>query len=197
MTANEQDRIRALVRQAGDTEGDTAGPIVERLLLGEVAQRRAARRRRILAAPIAVAAAAVTLIAFGALRKRETVIATVPEIISPAPIVRAEPPKLLTPAVRVRPRPVTSRKPAVQRAQAEPVTERVDSEFIPVGPWQAVIPMERGSIVRVRLPRGSLQSFGVPVIAERWNESVPADLMLGEDGSVRAFRLVSARNSYQ
>jgi hypothetical protein len=64
-------------------------------------------------------------------------------------------------------------------------------EFIPVGAWQAYEPMERGAIVRVRLPKSSLPGFGIAVSADRWNESLPADVVLGEDGSMRAIRLVS------
>jgi hypothetical protein len=51
--------------------------------------------------------------------------------------------------------------------------------------------MERGSVHRVRLPRSSLTTFGIPVRPDRWNESVPADIVIGEDGTVRAVRFVS------
>ena len=78
--------------------------------------------------------------------------------------------------------------------EPRPVEQQVEtSEFIPVGTWQALEPMERGSIVRVRLPKSSLPGFGIPVSADRWNESIPAEVVLGEDGSMRAVRFVSAR----
>jgi len=83
---------------------------------------------------------------------------------------------------RRAPRPVERRVAAVER-----------SEFIPVGPWQAMEPMERGSIIRVRLPKSSLPGFGIPVSADRWHESIPADIVLAEDGSMRAVRFVNTR----
>ena len=78
------------------------------------------------------------------------------------------------------------RRPAARRAA--PVEA---AEFIPVGAWQALEPIERGTIVRVRLPNSSLPGFGIPVSADRWNESFPADVVLAEDGSMRAIRLIS------
>lgn len=61
-------------------------------------------------------------------------------------------------------------------------------EFIPVGFWSGNEPMDRGTIVRVRLPKSALPAMGIPVSAERWGETVPAQVLLAEDGIVRAVR---------
>jgi hypothetical protein len=45
-------------------------------------------------------------------------------------------------------------------------------------------------VVRVELPRSALQSFGLPVNAERAGERVKADVLLGHDGVARAIRFV-------
>jgi hypothetical protein len=85
--------------------------------------------------------------------------------------------------------------PATIRRATRPVPVRQapseQPEFIPVGHWQAVEPMERGTIVRVRVPKSTLSGFGFPVNPDRWNESIPADVVLAEDGSMRAIRFVS------
>jgi hypothetical protein len=49
---------------------------------------------------------------------------------------------------------------------------------------------EGGQVVRVELPRSALASFGLPVNAERINERVKADVVVGYDGIARAIRFV-------
>jgi hypothetical protein len=54
-----------------------------------------------------------------------------------------------------------------------------------------MLPMsEGGQVVRVELPRSALASFGLPVNAERINERVKADVVVGNDGIARAIRFV-------
>jgi hypothetical protein len=79
------------------------------------------------------------------------------------------------------------------RAPAEPQGDddaEVRTEFLP---WMAVRPMsadEHGQLVRVRLPRSALQTFGLPVNMERFREPVQADVLIGEDGRALAVRFV-------
>jgi hypothetical protein len=49
---------------------------------------------------------------------------------------------------------------------------------------------EHGQLVRVRLPRSALQTFGLPVNMERFREPVQADVLIGEDGRALAVRFV-------
>ena len=50
--------------------------------------------------------------------------------------------------------------------------------------------IDQGQVVRVRVPRQSLRSLGLPVNEDRMFERVPADLLMGEDGVPRAIRFV-------
>ena len=69
-------------------------------------------------------------------------------------------------------------------------TENV-TEFLPlVADAPAATPLEGGQLVRVRLPRAALASLGLPLNAERGNEPVKADVLVGNDGLARAIRFV-------
>ncbi|HEV2802730.1 MAG TPA: hypothetical protein VGW12_19825 [Pyrinomonadaceae bacterium] len=65
------------------------------------------------------------------------------------------------------------------------------TEFIPlVAGAPDAQPLESGQVVRVQLPRAALASLGLPLNAERSNETVKADVLLGNDGLARAIRFV-------
>ena len=66
--------------------------------------------------------------------------------------------------------------------------QRVFTEFIPVVYGQPFHPDDGGRIVRVRMPRTTLVSFGLPVNQDRLDERIQADVLLGEDNLVRAVR---------
>ena len=75
---------------------------------------------------------------------------------------------------------------ASKPGEAESVTE-----FIPLlAGAPAAQPLESGQLVRVQLPRAALASLGLPLNAERGNEPVKADVLLGNDGLARAIRFV-------
>jgi hypothetical protein len=54
-----------------------------------------------------------------------------------------------------------------------------------------VLPMDSdyGEILRVRMQRGALASFGLPVNEERASDWIQVDLLVGDDGSPQAVRL--------
>ena len=181
----EEERIRGALAAAARADGLSTPPRIENALVAEL--RRRNRRSMLLRVSAAGAIAAAVLVGLWLSRP-------VAPTALPAPTVvrHAEPP---TPAI-APPDPAPEKlaaAPALRRPR--PTPRRVESadagEFIPVGAWQAFEPMERGAIVRVRLPKSSLPGFGIAVSADRWNESLPADVVLGEDGSMRAIRLVS------
>ena len=78
------------------------------------------------------------------------------------------------------------RPPAAPPPQA--VGQRVYTEFIPVVYGEPFRPEDGGRIVRVRMPRTALVSFGLPVNQDRLDERIQADVLLGEDNLVRAVR---------
>ncbi|MBI4469877.1 MAG: hypothetical protein HY650_11220 [Acidobacteria bacterium] len=53
--------------------------------------------------------------------------------------------------------------------------------------------MEGGQVQRIRVPRATLASFGLPMNADRSAESIPADILFGSDGMPRAIRFVRDR----
>lgn len=64
----------------------------------------------------------------------------------------------------------------------------VVTEFIPL--VYDPEPVEHGRMVRVRLPRSALAAFGLPINEPRAEETIQADVVLGEDGLARAVRFV-------
>ncbi|HEY9404600.1 MAG TPA: hypothetical protein VIQ24_18220, partial [Pyrinomonadaceae bacterium] len=74
---------------------------------------------------------------------------------------------------------------------AKPNEAETVTEFIPlVAGAPAAAPLESGQLVRVQLPRAALASLGLPLNAERGNETVKADVLLGSDGLAHAIRFV-------
>jgi hypothetical protein len=67
--------------------------------------------------------------------------------------------------------------------------------FIPLPYGEEFNPLEGGQVVRVKLPRSMLASFGIAVNMETGDEPVRADLVLGNDGVPRSIRLID--NSLQ
>jgi hypothetical protein len=74
---------------------------------------------------------------------------------------------------------------------AKPNDAESVTEFLPlVADAPAATPLEGGQLVRVRLPRAALASLGLPLNAERGNEPIKADVLVGNDGLARAIRFV-------
>ncbi len=102
------------------------------------------------------------------------------------------------------PRPVDRRRALMQNAglRNRPVrgansfqpalnaSEEIRTEFLPLTYGGNLSQLDNGQIVRVELPRSALQSFGLPMNAERAGERVKADVLLGHDGVARAIRFV-------
>jgi hypothetical protein len=58
-------------------------------------------------------------------------------------------------------------------------------------PNAAALPeMESASIVRVSLPPSALPQYGMPIVPEMTGISVEAELLVAQDGTPRAIRLV-------
>lgn len=68
--------------------------------------------------------------------------------------------------------------------------EEIATEFLPLTYDGNMSQLDDGQVVRVELPRSALQSFGLPVNAERVGERVKADVLLGHDGVARAIRFI-------
>lgn len=68
--------------------------------------------------------------------------------------------------------------------------EEIATDFLPLTYGNNLSQFDDGQVVRVEVPRSVLQSFGLPINAERAGERVKADVLLGNDGVARAIRFV-------
>ena len=66
----------------------------------------------------------------------------------------------------------------------------IATDFVPLLAGVGNPTIDNGQVIRVQMPRSALASFGLPFNLERANESVKADVLLGEDGLARAIRFV-------
>jgi hypothetical protein len=64
------------------------------------------------------------------------------------------------------------------------------TDFIPLTDGDSLKQIERGELIRVRMPRTALLKFGLPMNVERAGVPVKADLLVGEDGLTHAIRFV-------
>lgn len=190
MTTDEQ-RVRDALAAAAANDRLQAPDHVEKALVAHL--RRRNFRGAVTRVATAGSLAAAVLVGLLLLRPEPAPPVLVsreiaPPVIMPAPVAAPAKPVI---ADRVRPPRRVVRRPAATPRAERPVPVE-QAHFIPVGPWQAIEPIERGSIIRVRLPKSSLPGFGIPVSPDRWHESIPADVVLAEDGSMRAVRFVTA-----
>jgi hypothetical protein len=77
-----------------------------------------------------------------------------------------------------------------RRPRRKPVEPEIATEFLPVAPDDGWTPLDGGRLMRVKLPRSALGVFGLPVDQERGPERVQADVVLSNDGLLRAIRFV-------
>lgn len=91
--------------------------------------------------------------------------------------------------------PTTSKKAKINRNpigsnEVASTNKEIVTEFIPLVDLDNISEMERGRLLRVQVPRSTLQSFGLPVNVARTNEPIMADVLVGDDGLARAIRFV-------
>jgi hypothetical protein len=183
--------LRALAR---DMEARCEAPPALETTLREAYRghrRKLSWRRRLMLA--AIAASVVMLVASAAVWLRRSPApapaAPVAAIPQPAPAVapKAEAPAAVASVPRARRSTAQARR--VRRPVAPRRTEIV-TEFLPVAGGDSFGPPGRGRLVRVRLPRAALWAYGLPMNVDRPEETVTADVLMGEDGLARAIRFV-------
>jgi len=115
------------------------------------------------------------------------------------PVAVKTPPALpvLVPGPKIAPQQpvaVATRAPrrrVIRKPQAPPQTSpEVGTDFIPIPYAPDFRAEDPAAIVRVKLPRYSLQTVGLPFNPERANERIDADVLMGQDGIARAIRFV-------
>lgn len=114
----------------------------------------------------------------------------------PAAAQNATPPGVDAPTAAAE----NSANKATESTANESAAESSDNEyataFVPLPYADDPSETQGGAVVRVDLPRASLVSMGIPVAGLN-GDHVVADLMLSEDGTPQAIRLVSQSNSAQ
>ena len=145
------------------------------------------RRRRVAVAPWILAAGAAAALVLGIwIGRARPEAAVIPTVVSAPQIMeRSLPEPSAAEAVVVRTAP--RRIPVSAQVEARPIAVFVmlpGSELMP--PTQAL------QIMRVQIPRTRIQALGWPVNADRLDERVLADVVVGDDGLARAVRLVQA-----
>lgn len=103
-------------------------------------------------------------------------------------------PKALVPAVAVVATQV--RKPAKRRrivkAAPPPVEDPAEAatDFFAIPFTEPLRPEERADVYRIEMPRANMAAFGLPVSGGHLDARVTADVLIGEDGVMRAIRLI-------
>lgn len=134
----------------------------------------------------AAALAAAVALLFVGLGRRHT---APPEVAAVQPNVEPEKPAQLTQSRQVPAEVPIRRVRTTSRSRRRPAADRtVVTDFFPLA-YGAQLPSS-GQIIRVKLPRSALLSFGVPVDAQALDQRVQADVLMGDDGLARAVRFV-------
>lgn len=192
--ANEQALSGLLAVAAAEDSGRTAPAAVEQALLSAFREREISGRpgRRVWwLGAVGAAVAALLVISVTVRKSREPQIVKVPTVL-PAPAV--EPTKIIAPVYREQRKPPVRTLRAARSKTPMPKPRSIEenrevvTEFMPVIYDPA--PVEHGRMVRVRLPRSALAAFGLPMNEQRAEETIQADVVLGEDGLARAVRFV-------
>lgn len=87
--------------------------------------------------------------------------------------------------------------PAVEVAQNVEGDNQDGSAFVPLPYATDPATLEDGTVVRVELTRSALATMGLPVTDGGSLDSIPADIMLSEDGVPQAIRLVPSASGGQ
>jgi hypothetical protein len=192
MRPSDEDALLAGLRALREKVAGDAPPVSVRTALVAEFRRRQSRneanlRRKPLLWMSLAAAAALLIVILATHRQTPPVIRTE---APPKPVVTVaegapEPP----PTVVVQPVRRKIRRAPPQRQQPAPDRE-VATEFLALPYAPRFTSEDRGQLVRVRLPRESMRSFGLPVNEDRIVNAVKADVLIGEDGIARAIRFV-------
>jgi hypothetical protein len=177
--------LRSLARDM-ESRHEAPPALEARVRFAYRAHRRMLRLRKSLLYG-AIAASVVMLIAAGAMRLRRPPAPTesVASLRAPSPA-----PAVAIAVTTPPPAPKPSPKSSQVRRPAAPRRTEIVTEFLPVAGGDWLEPPGRGRLVRVKLPRAALWTYGLPMNVDRSAEAVTADVLVGDDGLARAIRFV-------
>jgi hypothetical protein len=149
------------------------------------AQQQSKKRRNFAPWILAVAAslAVVAVVSWQRQPAPKVVEQKVAAVVAPAPA--PNPPVITAAAVPPKKKVIRNKPKPVADPQA-PL--EAWSDFVPVPYAPPMNAQEGGQVLRVRLPRTTLQSYGFPMPADRAFDRLNAEVMVGQDGVVHAIR---------
>ena len=174
MSAEEQvqNAVRALAEH--DRHEEAPAIVEARVLRGFRQARKQRMLRRAGIWSVAIAAAIVAVLIVSAPKARVEPLNAVRE-----PVVQQFEVAVPEPGV-----PVLTTAPKAGRV----VRREVLTQFFML--TDSTLPLDRGQLLRVRVPASVMYSVGLPVNPDRWTERVDADVVVGEEGMARAIRFV-------
>jgi len=180
-------QLSAMLRRAGANAPQNAPPALGEKLKNEFRRRHIRRRRERNTRILLVAAClVVSVMTFLRLRPRPSNIAAIREPVQTAPPSQAnvaveQPKSNLAQRKSIR-------KPASSQTGKKP--EIAADRFVALPTFDFAIPIDHLEIVRVNLPGRDLRLVGFPVSEEIADRRVLADVLLAQDGTPYALRLV-------
>ena len=141
---------------------------------------------------IAAVAAAVLMAVVLATGRRKEPVVTPPSVQvakTPVPVPVVAPPVQAPVQAKARPVLRPRRRPAAPPVQVDDAPE-VATDFFEIPYVEPLRPEQRADVFRMQVPRASMAAFGLPVTGGRLDSRVTADVLMGEDGVVRAVRFI-------
>lgn len=179
---NNADRVHAALKALREADAHLGAPESLEARLRAAHRARTAPRRSYALYWAGAAAAAIAMI-FMIRASR------LPEIL-PMPEVRL--PQASAPAFAWKKFDLPAApKPVLAASRPRPAVQSEVSDFMPLPYAPPLTVYDHGQVVRVRLPRTSIRSFGLLVNEDRIGDRIPADVLLGQDGIPRAIRFVN------
>jgi hypothetical protein len=194
MNPKEEKLLKALRELAADAP-QGASPELAITLQG--AFRRHHRRRRVMRIGGSVLACLAMALALLVVRRPESQ-APAPLAVGPrpaaAPPARGASMRRLPPVRRsTQPKAQVRRgKPQTARGQARPA-QTLASDFVALPSFDPALPIEQSQMVRLVLPGSALRLVGYPVNEDLAERRVVTDVLVSQDGTPYAVRLVSTQ----
>jgi hypothetical protein len=179
-------RLSAALRRLRAIAPRSAPPALGEMLKDEFRRhhlrRKRARNARILLAAACLAASVGTLLIF---RLRPLNMTPILESVQPTP-PQANILVALTEPKTTQPKPLKSHAP--DRSRKNPATS--ENRFVTLPTFDPAIPIDHLQMVRLDLPGRELRLVGFPVREEIADRRIVADVLLAQDGTPYALRLV-------
>ena len=134
------------------------------------------------AGPAVLAAAAVALLVVGALHHRNASNSTAHTLTPQASPVRSQ--AAPTPAALLA-------LPTADSAQTASADAAWSNGFVALPDSATGDSLDGGAILRIEMPASALASLGLPTTGAEGDQLIPADVVVGQDGTLRAIRLAT------